>query len=204
MTSINTQTLRALERIGTKPTATKRDTLTIARHALRGFCALRSEIYSERNTLRRQAEKLRQFEPFTKGAADAMKQQAAVHRKAELEILRPVLLAYGQSLIHDRDGYMDALGFDAVCDLIGVNVVEREKARADGVDTLRGLIFTHRLEESASRRGEDGEGGPLYAACLAAFHDLLIRTPDHLLPNPFAPGAPFGPKLPPELRIVGK
>lgn len=204
MTSISTQILRMLERIGTKPTATKRDQLTIARHALRGFCALRSEIYSERNTLRRQAEKLRQFEPFTKRAADALEQQAAVHRNAELEILRPVLLAYGQLLIHDRDGYMAALGFDAVCDLIGVNVVDREQARADGVDTLRGLIFTHRLEESASRRGDDSECGPLYVACLAAFHDFLIRAPAHLLPDPFAPGAPFGPKLPPELHIVGQ
>jgi len=162
MTSINTQTLRALERIGTKPTVTKRDSLTIARHVLRRVCAFRESVRDERHVMRRHASKLRQFEPFTKPAADALDQQASVHRAAELEILRPVLMTYGQTLISDRDGYMASLGFDAVCDLIGVNVVEREQARAEGVDSLRDLIFTHSLEDSASHRGEDSKRGPLF------------------------------------------
>jgi hypothetical protein len=32
--------------------------------------------------------------------------------------------------------------------------------------------------------------------------DFIRTCPDHLLPDPFAPGAPFGPKLPPVLRVV--
>lgn len=191
MTSINTQTLRALGRIVEKPTATKRDELTVARHVLRKFCAVRDEIYSERRALSREAGKLRQFEPFTKKSADALEQQASIHRGAELEILRPVLLAYGQLLIHDRDGYMAALGFDAVCDLLNANRIEREQARADGVDTLRGLIFTRNLEDSASHRGEDSKRGPLFEACYAAFCHFIIHAPEGSLPDPFGPNGPL-------------
>lgn len=50
---------------------------------------------------------------------------ASDHRANELELLHPVLLAYGRSLIHDHDSYMAALGFDTVSNLLNVNPVER-------------------------------------------------------------------------------
>lgn len=184
-------TVSALSRIGLKPGATLRDRLTIARHVLSAMCAEREAIHAERRDLRRKAGQLRRHLPFTRLAVERLEQQASDHRARELALIRPVLLAYGHALIHDRDGYMAALGFDAVCDLLNVNVVEREQARADGVDTLRGLVFTYALEDSASRRGDDGEGGPLNAACLAAFHDFLIHAPEGTLPDPFGPGGPL-------------
>lgn len=193
-----------LARIGLKPGASLRDSLTIARHVLRQLCAEREAIHDERHALRRKANQLRRHLPFTRLAVERMEQQARDHRADELKLLRPVLLAYGQSLIHDRDGYMAALGFDAVCDLLNVNPVEREQARADGVDDLAGLIFVHNLEDSASHRGEDSKRGPLFEACYSAFCEFIRTAPPGTLPDPFAPGAPFGPKLPPALRIVGK
>ncbi|WPP47261.1 hypothetical protein [Pseudomonas sp. AN-1] len=193
-----------LARIGLKPGASLRDRLTIARHVLRQLCAEREAIHDERHALRRKANQLRRHLPFTRLAVERMEQQARDHRADELKLLRPVLLAYGQSLIHDRDGYMAALGFDAVCDLLNVNRVEREQARADGVDDLAGLIFVHNLEDSASHRGEDSKRGPLFEACYSAFCEFIRTAPPGTLPDPFAPGAPFGPKLPPALRIVGK
>ncbi|MNG17146.1 hypothetical protein D3C84_1011110 [compost metagenome] len=86
---------------------------------------------------------------------------------------------------------MATLGFDAVCDLLNVNRVEREQARAEGVADLAEMIFVRNLEDSASHRGEDWKRGPLFDACLAAMAEFMRRTPRHLRPDPFAPGGPL-------------
>ncbi|MOA07469.1 hypothetical protein D3C78_1271650 [compost metagenome] len=70
-------------------------------------------IHEVRRALRRKANKLRQFEPFTKQQVADFEQLARDYGADRLALVRPVLLVYGQSLIHDHDGYMAALGFDA-------------------------------------------------------------------------------------------
>lgn len=181
----------ALAKIATKPTITKRDSLIVARRLLRHFCACREAIHEQRRAMRREAAKLREFEPFTKRQADTLEQQAGSYGSEQLEIIRPLLQSIGADLLHDSNGYMAALGFDAVCDLLNVNVVEREKARRDGVSDLSGLIFIHNLEDSASHRGEDFKSGPLFEACIAALGHFIRTCPEHLLPDPFAPGGPL-------------
>lgn len=198
------ETIQRLAQIGTKPTTTLRDSLTIARLVLRRCCAIREEAHAIRHALRRKARKLRQHLPFTQQQVEDLELIASDYGGERLASVRAILVAYGQSLIHDRDGYMAALGFDAVCDLLNVNRIEREHARAEGVDDLAGLLFVHALEDSASRRGEDCKRGPLFEACYAAFCEFVRTAPPGTLPDPFAPGAPFGPKLPPVLRIVGQ
>lgn len=204
MTMTHAEAVQRLAKIGQKPTTTLRDSLTIARLVLRHVCAYRETIRAQRHALRRQARLMRERGPFAQRRAEELEQLADSHGAEQLALSRPVLLAYGQSLIHDRDGYMAALGFDAVCDLLNINTVEREQARAEGVADLAGLIFTHNLEDSASHRGEDTKRGPLFEACFAAMAEFIRTAPEGTLLDPFAPGAPFGPKLPPELRIVGK
>ncbi len=186
MTIASLQTITTLARISQKPDTSKRDQLTIARHVLRRACAYCEAIHTERRVLHLKAHKLRQFEPFTKLAADALEQQANDHGAERPTLIRPVLLTYGQLLIRDQDGFMAALGFDAVCDLLNINRIEREQARAEGVVDLAGLIFVRNLEDSASRRGEDcrgGRGGPLFAACYAAFCELIKMVPEGALPD---------------------
>lgn len=196
-------TVRTLAEIGLKPATTIRDTLTIARRICRHMCVVRDEIRHQRRELRREASKLRQFEPFTKLAADTMEQQARDHRAAEMESVRRVLLGYGRLVNLDSDGYAEALGFEALADLLNINRTDRERARREGWRTLAELIAIHDLENSAERRGDRwGDGGPLYQASLLALVEFMRACPEHLLPDPFAPGAPFGPKLPPVLRIV--
>ncbi len=182
MTHLN---ITALANIGLKPTTTKRDSLTIARHVLRLVCAEREAIHDERHALRRKANQLRRYLPFTRLAVEQMEQMARDHRANELALLRPVLLACGGSLIHDRDGCMAALGFEAVCDLLNVNRVERERVRALGVVDLAGLIFTHNLEDSASHRGKVNKRGPLFEACFAAMAEFIRSAPEGGLPDPF-------------------
>lgn len=195
--------LRTYINIAEKPGITKRDTLTIARRMLRTVCQSQKVIYAERHALRRQARKLRQFLPFTALAIANLEQQAGNHCALELDGIRPVLIAYGQAIIHDRDGIAAALGFEGMCDLLNINPVHRAQAQRDGDATLQGLAYIARLEDSATDYGEQwGAGGPLFEACHAATIEFIRTCPEHLLPDPFAPGEVFGPKLPPELRVV--
>lgn len=196
-------TVRTLAEIGLKPTTTTRDTLTIARRVCRHACAVRDEIRHQRRELRRKARKLRQFEPFTKLAADMMVEQSRNHRAAEWESVRRVLLGYGRLILLDREGIADALGFEALADLLNINRVDREQARREGWRTLSDLVAVHDLENSSERRCDDwGEGSPLYEAAFLATMEFIRTTPANLLPDPFAPGEIFGPKLPPALRVV--
>jgi hypothetical protein len=117
--------------------------------------------------------------------------------------MRRVLVAYGQTIIHDRDGIADALGFDGLCDHLSINQAHREQAKRDGGETLQGLAYIARMEDSATDCGDEwGRGGPLFEACNAAMCEFIRTCPEHLLTDPFAPGEVFGPKLPPQLRVV--
>ena len=197
--------IRTLANIGDKPTTTQRDHLTIGRRVVRLLCERRQSIHAERRELRRQAGKLRRFEPFTNLAADSLEQQAREHRAEELEKVRALLVGYGRLILLDLDGHAEALGFEALADLLNINRVDRARARREGWRTLSDLVAVHDLENSAERRGDEwGAGSPLYHASLLALVEFMRDCPAHLLPDPFAPGAPFGPKLPPVLRIVGQ
>jgi hypothetical protein len=192
-----------LARIGDKPGTSKRDTLTITRRVLRNACQLRRAIADERHALRRKARKLRQFLPFTARAVADLEQQAGEHSSGVLDALRKVFAAYGGSIIRDSEGIADALGFDGLCDHLNINPVHREEAMRDGGATLQGLAYIVRMEDSATSHSDEwGVGGPLFEACHAAMINFIQTCPEHLLPDPFAPGEVFGPKLPPQLRVV--
>lgn len=200
---MSTNLLMALATIADKPSTTKRDALTITRRALRHICQQRAQIHTERRAMNRQARKLRQYLPFTAKAADDLEQRASAHQAETLTALRRALIAYGEAIIQDRDGIAAALGFDQLADLLSINPAHREQARQDGGESLQGLVYIARMEESATHHGRQwGAGGPLSQACQAAMMEFIRACPAHLLPDPFAPGAPFGPPPPPELRIV--
>ncbi|MNN76773.1 hypothetical protein D3C81_1931820 [compost metagenome] len=112
------------------------------------------------------------------------------------------LAGFGQSLLLDHDWLAQVLGFERLCDLLNVNTVEREQARREGFTSLNDLVFIHALEDSVERRAQDWNDAPLFNACHAAMADFIRDCPDGVLPDPFAPGAPLGPKLPPTLRVV--
>ncbi len=200
---MSTNLLMALATIADKPSTTKRDALTITRRALRIICQQRRHLLTERHAMRRKARKLRQFLPFTAQAVADLEQQASDHNAELLEASRRVLATYGRAIIHDREGIAAALSFDQLADHLNINPAHREQARQDGGESLQGLAYIARMEDSAAGYGNQwGAGGPLYQACHATMMDFIRTCPDHLLPDPFAPGAPFGPPLPPELRIV--
>lgn len=195
--------IRALANIADKPGASVSTQLIAMRRVCRLFCQERATIHQERRALRRKAAKLKAFLPFTAAAVADLEQQAREHRARELEDGRRVMVAFGRTLLLDTDGIAAALGFEALADLLNINRTDRERARREGWRTLSDLIAILDLENSSERRSDEwGAGSPLYEAAFLAMVEFIHSTPIHLLPDPFAPGAPFGPRLPPDLRVV--
>lgn len=191
--------------IALKPGVSATTQLITTRRICRAIADQLDVIRSERRALRRQAGKLKAFLPFTRQAIAELEQQACEHQEASRSGAWSALAGFGQSLMFDREGLAQALGFDRMCDLLAVNPVHRQQASADGDTSLRGVAYLSRLEDSSDRKSDEwGAGGPLYRACHAAMIQFIKECPEHLLPDPFAPGAPLGPKLPPTLSIVRK
>ncbi|MEW7856377.1 hypothetical protein AB2M95_10755 [Pseudomonas chlororaphis] len=201
---MSTSLVIALVDIAKKPGASMSTSLITTRRICRIFGERLDSIRIERRAMRRKASKLRQYLPFTASAIAEIEQAAADHRGSEWQDLRTVLSGFGRSLVLDTEGLAEGLGFDRLCDLLAINTVERETARKDGLASLADLVFAYALEESATRRGQDWNDAPLFNACQLAMANFIRECPEHLLPDPFAPGGPFGPKLPPDLRLVSK
>ena len=191
--------------IALKPGISASTQLITTRRICRAISDQLDVISGERLALRRQAGKLKAFLPFTRQAIAELEGQASEHQEATRSGAWSALAGFGQSLLFDREGLAQALGFDKMCDLLGVNPVHRGQAIADGDTSLGGVAYLSQLEDSADRKSDEwGAGGPLYQACHAALIRFIRECPRDQLPDPFAPGAPFGPKLPPALSIVGK
>ena len=196
-----TSTMRPCD-IALKPGISASTQLITTRRICRNISGNLDSIHAERRALRRRAGKLKAFLPFTRQSIADLEQRAQTHRSDERAKALVALAGFGQSLLFDHDGLAQALGFDRMCDLLSVNTVEREQVRRDGSTSLDCLVFTHALEDSAERRAQEWNDAPLFNACHAAMADFIRDCPDGVLPDPFAPGAPFGPKLPPKLRVV--
>lgn len=196
-----TPTMRLCD-IASKPGISASTQLITTRRICRNISRNLDAIHAERRAMRRQAGKLKAFLPFTRQAIADLEEQAQTHRSVERAKALVALAGFGQSLLFDRDSLAQALGGERLCDLLNVNTVERQQARRDGITTLNDLVFTHALEDSAERRAQDWNDAPLFNACHAAMTDFIRDCPDGVLPDPFAPGAPFGPKLLPKLRVV--
>ncbi|UIP33029.1 hypothetical protein [Stutzerimonas kunmingensis] len=200
---MNASQIRALANIADKPDASVSAQLIATRRICRLFCHERATIHQERRALRRKAAKLKAFLPFTAAAVADLEQQASDHLAESLEGMNRALIGIGRAVILQSASTTAALGFDRLCDLLSVNPAHRAQAIRDGDTNIAALVFIACLEDSATERGLVwGDGWPLYQACLLAMADFIRNAPEDALPDPFAPGAPFGPKLPPVLRVV--
>jgi hypothetical protein len=182
-----------LATIGLKPGITCRDQLTVTRRIARRLGERCEVIRAERSAMRREANKLRAHLPFTKRQVEELEQQASQHHAAELEGAKQVLRGFGYSILRDAEKMgFDALGLDALADLLNINRVDRERARREGWRTLSDLVAIHDLENSAERRDDRwGAGSPLYEACFLAMVEFIRTAPEGTLPDPFGPDGPF-------------
>ncbi|WP_192559528.1 hypothetical protein [Pseudomonas allokribbensis] len=191
--------------IALKPGISASTQLITTRRICRAIADQLDAIRGERRAIRREAGKLKAFLPFTRLAIEELEERAREHQEVIRTGAQDALAGFGQSLMFDREGLAQALGFHRMCDLLSVNPVHRQQARTDGDTSLRELAYLSQLEDSADHKSEEwGAGGPLYRACHAAMIRFIRECPEEQLPDPFSPGAPFGPRLPPTLSIVGK
>lgn len=189
--------------IALKPGISASTNLITIRRILRNIAQQLDEIQAERRTLRRKAAKLKAGLPFTRHAIEGLELEATQHRERARADGKSILAEFGTSLMFDREGFADALGFERMCDLLGVNPAHRRMAQACGEICLRDIVYMARLEDSSTGYGDDwGAGGPLYRACHAAMVRFIKECPEDQLPDPFEPGAPFSPKLLPQLKVV--
>lgn len=202
---MSTSLITRLCNIALKPGISASTQIITIRRICRDITRQLDSIHAERRVMRRQAGKLKASLPFTRQTIADLEQKTQEHRETARRGAQSVLAGFGKSLMFDREGLAEALGFDRMCDLLSVNQIHRQQANADGDTSLRGVVYLSQLEDSAAEYGDEwGAGGPLYRACQAAMIQFIKECPEHLLPNPFEPGAPFGPKLPPALSLVEK
>jgi len=190
--------------IALKPGISASTNLITIRRILRNIGQQLDEIHAERRALRRRAAKLKAHLPLTQRAIAELEHQAKDYRESARAGARQVMAEFGTSLMFDREGFADSLGFERMCELLNVNPVHRHQAHddgdGDGDASLRGVAYLSRLEDSSTGYGDDwGSGGPLYRACHAAMIRFIKECPDGQLPDLFAP-EPL--RLGPALRLV--
>lgn len=142
--------LHTLALIANKPGATPRTVLIATRHACRAMASEYARIYGEHCALRRQAADLELAMPFTRARAEAIAERCAVLERCAAEI-EATMTAIAEATVADALGYSQALGFDALCDLLAVHPLHREKARQNG-ESLAHIVGAD-LENSQARRG---------------------------------------------------
>lgn len=195
-------TIHTLAGVASRPETTIRNRLSAVRRLARIFHDRMELIIGECRVIRREAAKLKEHLPFTQHRIEQLIQKAHDHRAGELEHARLVLEELGYVTIHDQTPGLETLTLSDFAALLNINAVELEQARKDGVYKLSDIAFVQKLEDSASLRKTDWGGGPLFQACWLAMAKHIQTAPLSELPDPFAPGAPFGPALPPDLKVV--
>lgn len=152
--------------IAGNPYATPRTRLFAIRRLCRLLSQEREALYDELLALRRQANKLRAFLPFTADRVADLKWQEAV-LKDDLDIIESRLANIGRVLMIDGKRMTKAIGFDGLCDLLNINPVHRAVARRAGHSTIAKLANAC-LEDSADRHDEAWKDRPLFNAFHAA------------------------------------
>lgn len=193
MLSITVAVAKKMADICAKPEASERTKFLLIQHATRNLVRHRREIWAEQRLFRREASIIEAQFPQATMQIDELRQKAKTHRQTELEGVEKVLVGIGHLILLDRDGSFDKIGFDGVCDLIGVNPVHRADIELrSGRQGLAELIYVSRMENSSGPSSERwGEGGPLFEACFAATCDWIRTAPKEDLPDLFGPGSPF-------------
>ncbi|MBI6944369.1 hypothetical protein JET76_23890 [Pseudomonas putida] len=190
MTHIKLKVAEKLAKIARKPDHSPRAMLILTQRMVRISLAKLAEIRAERRVFRREAAKLRAY-PFSQQQMDRLEVMSRIHRENDYQEIKRGLIGMGYHLVKDTDNSYDAIGFDALCDLLSINPVHRPSIQRDERG-LAGLIYVARLENSVSPQSDEwGRGGPLFEACFLTIIDWIKTAPEGDLPDLFGPGSPF-------------
>lgn len=192
MSNINLEVAQKIAGMARKPNISPRALFILIQRCIRISLRHRDQIREERRMFRREAVNLKAYLPFTQVQIDVLMTKARAHREDEMQTIKQGLAGFGYSLIMDKGRVFDTIGFDGICDLLSINPVHRLVARVDEEQSLAGLIYVGRYENSASPKSEEwGQGGPLFEACFVAMVDWIKTAPEEELPHLFGPNSPF-------------
>lgn len=192
MSKINLAVAEKIASIARKPNLPPRAMFILTQRCIRISLRHIDQIRDERRVFSREAGKLKAYLPFTQGQIDALMAKSRTHREQDMQSTKQVLIGFGYHLIKDTDRVFETIGFDGICDLLSINPVHRSDALLNEEQSLAGLIYVARLENSASpQREEWGRGGPLYEACFLAMVNWIKTAPEGDLPDLFGPNSPF-------------
>lgn len=192
MSKINLVVANKIASIARKPNLPARAMFILTQRCIRISLRHIDQIRDERRAFRREAGKLKAYLPFTQGQINVLMDKSKKHREQDMQSTKQGLIGFGYHLIKDTDRVFDTIGFDGVCDLLSINPVHRSDARLAEEQSLAGLIYVARLENSASPQQEEwGRGGPLYEACFLAMVNWINTAPEEDLPDLFGPNSPF-------------
>ncbi|WP_062388751.1 hypothetical protein [Pseudomonas abietaniphila] len=197
MSRINLEVAEKIFRIARKPNLPPRAMFILTQRCIRISLRHMEQIREERRVFRREAGKLKAYLPFTQSQIETLVSKSMTHREQDMQRIKQGLVGFGYHLIKDTDRVFETVGFEGICDLLSINPVHRRDALLNEEQSLAGLIYVARLENSASPKSEDwGSGGPLYEACFMAMVNWLKTAPEKELPDLFGPSSPFaGAKL---------
>lgn len=158
--------------------------LIMARRVLRHIIAMDERECSQ---MRREIRAAKRSLPFTDNTIKCYE----VACKAMHERNMDVLVAYGKYLRDHHKAFEHDLGWDVLCDVLGVNPVHRAEA-GEHARGLFGITWVGGwFEDSAAHYGDEMTGrGPITRAIGVAMTEWMIENFDKL-PDPFAPGGPF-------------
>lgn len=192
MTNINLKVAEKIAGIARKPNLPPRALFILIQRCIRISLRHRALIWEERRVFRREAAKLKAYLPFAQHQMDKLLEKAKTHRAAEMHSIKQGLVSFGFSLMKDPDRAFETIGFNGICDLLSINPVHRHEALTCEEQSLAGLIYVGRLENSAGPKSEAwGEGGPLFEACFMAMMEWIQTAPEEDLPDLFGPHSPF-------------
>ncbi|HGM8285476.1 TPA: hypothetical protein ACKQHC_004728 [Pseudomonas aeruginosa] len=164
--------------------------LAALRMFVRAVCADRNTSFAE---YRQVCRRLLKGMPFTEQALEREREAYRERTRAA----RQAMEESGAWLIGSSAMIEQALSFDDLCDLLGVNHAHRAEAAevcAGDAGVVGGLLWIGgEFEDSAdhkSGRSNRGNTGPLTAAVQNMFQKFLLENPS-AIPDPFAPGGPF-------------
>lgn len=159
--------LHTLATIANKPSASPRTILIATRRACRLLAGEYGRIYGEHRATKRQRNKLEHLSPLERDRIEALTTQcAALDQLAKT--VEASLFFIAEEISADRAGIARSLSFDALCDLLEVNPVDRWIARRHGEGIVH--IIGSDSESSHTRRGRFWFDSPP----LTAAFDLAI------------------------------
>ena len=165
-------------RLANKPEATPRARLICIRRICRIYAGDLAWIEESRTNYRRASTIAKQGLPFTARKVEMLDLAADLNLKVEEQAMLEALANYARQTMLGEHGTIEALGFDALCDVLNVNPTRR--AEYQSAASLAELVLAGAEDCADSYRALPTPAGlgPLHLACMCLNQQCLTMRPN--------------------------